>query len=308
MLMLRKTHISVCIVLGLCTSAFGQVKLERKYTEGATYTAESTSRIEQKLTIAGMETDTSVDTRTVVKATVGKRDVAGMLKIQEKIESLNINMGIMGQTYSFDSSSPDVKGSSPFEMLRDVHKALSKRMTSTVLDKQNRVHAIESDQDVLSSLPPEVQAIAKSQVDPEYLKKAANQELDSLPTEAVSKGDSWQRTEQANFGAGQIMTFQVKYTYEGTVEKDGKQLDKVTTKTLSVDFSLQDSPLPLQLKGSDLKAAESEGVILFDRQLGRVVESNSSIRITGDIMFAVNNMDLPSQLDLKMQSSTMLKK
>jgi hypothetical protein len=264
--MLHKTLVSACLVLGLSTAAFGQVKLERKYHEGTNYTAESTSRIEQKLTIVGMETDTAADTRTAVKATVGKRDVAGMLKIQEKIDSMQINMVVMGQNYSFDSASPDTKGTSQLEILRDVHKALAKRMTTTVLDKTNRVYAIENDQDVLSGLPPELQALVKSQLDPENIKKAANQELDSLPTEPVSKGDSWQRTESANFGAGQVMTFQTKYTYEGTVEKAGKTLDKITTKTLSVDFSLQDSPLPFTVKGSDLKATESEGVILFDRE------------------------------------------
>lgn len=306
--MLYKTLVSTCLVLGLSTVAIGQVKLERKYLEGSTYTAETTNRIEQKLTIAGMETDTSSDTRTTVKATVGKRDVAGMLKIQEKVDSLQINTVIMGQNYSFDSASPDTKGSSPLEILRDVHKALSKRTTTTVLDKQNRVYAIESDQDVLSGLPPEIQALAKSQVDPENLKKAANQELDSLPSEPVSKGDSWQRTQSANFGAGQIMTFQTKYTYEGTVEKGGKTLDRITSATLSVAFSLQDSPLPFQLKGSELKATESEGVILFDREVGQVVETSSSLRIEGDITFVVNNMDLPSKLDLKIQIGVIVKR
>jgi hypothetical protein len=306
--MLHKTLVSTCLVLGLSTVAFGQVKLERKYHDGSTYTAETTSRVEQKLTIAGMETDTSSDTRTTVKATVGKRDVAGMLKIQEKIDSLQINTVVMGQNYSFDSASPDTKGSSPLEILRDVHKALCKRMTTTVLDKMNRVYAIESDGDVLSGLAPEIQALVKGQVDPENLKKAANQELDSLPTEPVSKGDSWQRTESANFGAGQVMTFQTKYTYEGTVEKGGKTLDKITVKTLSVEFSLQDSPLPFQVKGSDLKATESEGVILFDRALGQVVETSSATRIVGDLTFVVNNMDLPSKLDLKMQSGVIVKR
>lgn len=307
--MLHKTLVSACLVLGLSTAAFGQVKLERKYHEGSSHSAESTSHIEQKLTIAGMETDTSADTRTTVKATVGKRDVAGMLKIQEKIDSLQINTVVMGQNYSFDSASPDTKGSSPLEILRDVHKALAKRTTTTVLDKQNRVYAIENDQDVLSGLPPEIQELAKDQLDPENLKKAANQELDSLPTEPVSKGDSWQRTESANFGAGQIMTFQNKYTYEGTVEKGGKTLDKITSKTLSVDFSVGPPlSLKLQLKGSDLKATESEGVILFDREVGQVVETSSSIRIEGDITFAINNMDLPSKLDLKMQSGVVVKR
>ena len=75
-----------------------------------------------------------------------------------------------------------------------------------------------------------------------------------------------------------------------------------------MDYSLQDSPLPLTVKSSELKAAESEGVVLFDRDLGQVVESTGSIRITGDITFTVNNMDLPSKLDLKMQSNVARKK
>jgi surface antigen len=306
--MLHKTIISTCIVLGLNALAFGQVKFERKYEEDSRFAAESTSHVEQKLTIAGMEQDTSSDSRSVVQATVGKRDVGGMLKIQQKPESMQINMTVMGQNYSFDSNSPDTKGTSALEILRDVHKALAKRMTTTVLDKENRVYAIESDQDVLSGVPAELQPLIKGQLDPENLKKAANQEIDTLPTEPVNKGDSWQRAQSANLGAGQVMTFQNKFTYEGTVEKNGKTLDKIVLKTLSVDFALQDSPLPLKLKGSELKATESEGTILFDREIGQVVETTNSIRIEGEITFAINDMDLPAKLDLKMQSGVVVKR
>jgi len=306
--MIRKLLLSSCFVLGIATVSFGQVKLERKMHEGATYTSEITSRIDQKLAIGGMDTETAAETRTVASSSVGKRDVAGMLKVQEKIESMNITMSANGQSYTFDSSAPDNKGGSVLEMLRDVHKALSKRTSTIVYDKENRVYAIESDQDVLSSVPPELQAIVKGQLDPESLKKAANQELDQLPKEPVNNGDSWQRSETANFSAGQFMTFQTKYTYEGTIEKDGRKLEKIKSKVLSLEFYLQDSPLPLQLKGSDLKAEESDGTILFDRERGQIVESNSSIRIVGDINFTLNGMDLPAKLDLKMQSGHVLKR
>jgi hypothetical protein len=306
--MIRKLLLSSCFVLGMATVSFGQVKLERKIHEGASYASEANTRIEQKLAIAGMDTETNVETRTTARSTVGKRDVAGMIKVQEKIESLNITMNANGMDYSFDSSAPDNKGNSVLEMLRDVHKALSKRTSTITYDKENRIYAIESDQDVLNSLPPEYQAIVKDQLDPEYLKKAANQELDQLPKEPVNKGDSWQRSEIANFGAGQIMTFQTKYTYEGTIEKDGRKLEKITSKVLSLEFSLQNSPLPLQVKGSDLKAQETEGTLLFDRELGQVVESKSSIRIVGDINFELNGMDLPSKLDLKMESGHTIKR
>jgi hypothetical protein len=306
--MIRTLLVSASIVFGIATSSQAQVKLQRKMVEGATTTVETTNRVEQKLTIAGMDTETNSDTRAVSKVTTGKRDVAGMIKAQEKIESLNVSLNVMGQNYSFDSTSPDVKGSSMLEVLRDLHKALSKRTTTIVYGKDGRIHAIESDQDLLNSLPPELQANVKSQLDPEFLKKIANQELDQLPSDPVNVGDSWQRTEMVNFGAGQVMTFQKKYTYQGTVDKDGKKLDKITVKALSVDFALQDSPLPLQLKGSDLKADQTEGTILFNRDAGYVVEAQSAIRITGDIMFAINGMDLPSQIDLKLNASTVVKR
>ena len=306
--MLRKTIVSACLVLGLSTASFAQVKLERKYHEGTTESAEATSKLEQKLSIAGMDTETNVETRSTIKATVGKRDAGGLLRVQGKIESLQITMGVQGMSYFFDSANPDNKGGSALEVLRDIHKALAQQTTTTIFDKDNKIYAIESDQDVLSNLPEEIRKLVKSQLDPEYLKKAANQELEQLPSGPVNKGDSWQRTEIVNFGAGQIMTFQTKYTYEGTVEKDGRTLDKITSKTLSVDYSLQDSPLPLTVKSSELKAAESESVVLFDRDLGQVVESTASIRITGDITFSVNNKDLPSKLDLKMQSNVARKR
>lgn len=305
--MFRRTLVWTCVVLASSTTAFGQVKLEHKHREGI-YIVETTNRIEQKLTIAGMETDTSSDTRSTVRSTVGKRDVGGLVKVQGKIESLQIALRVMGLEYNFDSAAPDNKGGSPLEILRDLHKLLVERTTTTTFDKDNNIFSIESDQDLLSKLPAQVAALAKSQLDPEYLKQAAKQELDRLPTEPVNKGDSWQRTEIANFGAGQVMTFQTQYTYEGTVDKDGKTLDKITSKTLSVDFSLQpDAALPLKLKGSELKAAESDGVLLFDRARGQVVENTESVRITGTIAFEANGMDLPSVLDLKMQSSAIVK-
>ena len=109
------------------------------------------------------------------------------------------------------------------------------------------------------------------------------------------------------FGAGQVMDFKTEYTYDGTAEKDGKTFDKITSKNLSVTFALENSPLPFSLKSADLKSPDSEGVILFDRERGQVVESLSKVRVTGDIIFSLNGKDLPAKLDLKMQSTTVVK-
>ncbi len=306
--MFRTALVAGGLVASLTAVGFGQVTLERKFQEGTSYTTESTERTEQKLTIVGMDVDTSSDTKSTTKATVGKRDAEGKLRVQEKIESMTVSMAIMGQNYNFDSANPENKGESPLEILRDVHKALLKRTTTHVYDKFDRVAAVETDVDILNALPAEVQNLAKGQADPERLKAAANEELEQLKSDPLKQGDTWQRTKTNDFGAGQVMTFQNEYTYAGPVEKDGRKLDKVTWKVLSVNFAFENSPLPIALKSSELKAPESEGVILFDRERGQVAETSTSLRITGELTFTANGMDLPSKLDLKMQTTTIVKR
>ncbi len=305
--MLRHALVSTCLVLGLTSLSFGQVKLERKVRNETSHTAETYSRIDQVLTIVGMDMETNVESRTTVKSTAGKRDEAGLIQVKEKIESLQVTINNQAGNYFFDSANPDNKGTSDTEAVRDIHKALMRRVSTTTYDKQNKIVSIQSENDVLSTLPVELQNLVKSQLDPENLKKAANEQLDQLPSEPVSKGDSWQRTSNASFGAGQFMEFQTKLTYEGTVEKDGRKLEKITAKALSVNYYLKDSPLQLVVKSNNLKATETDSVILFDRELGQVVETKSSTHIAGDIVFEVNGMELPSKLDLKMQYSVLVK-
>jgi hypothetical protein len=294
----------------LCTAKHSTGKLTfglSQYKEEQSQTVDSTFQIERKLEFAGMEIETNINIRSAVKAAAGKRDVGGLLQVQEGFESLQISISGRGEDYSFDSTAPDNKGTSRFEGMRDLHKVLARRTTTTVFDKDNQIYAIHNDQDILSMIPSELQILIKSQLDPEHVKRVANEELERLPSEPVSKGDSWQRTHSANFGPVQVMVFgamtlQSRYTYEGTIEKDGRTLDKISSKMLSVDFSA-DEPLSLKLtlKGSDLKAVESDNIILFDRALGQVVESSTSLRIVGDIAFAEkdSNTDLPAKLDLK---------
>jgi hypothetical protein len=307
MMLLRKnlwTLLTVCLVTGTTALASAQVKFERKFKEGSTHSVDITSRIEQKLTIANMETETESDTRTSVKVTIGKRDESGNLRVEEKIESLQINSKVQGTDYVFDSANPDKAGGGALEMLRPVHKALSRRTTITSYGKDNKISQIAFDQDVLNDLSDDLRKLVKGQLDPDALKKAANEELERLPAEPVKKGDSWERITNANLGAGQIMRIATRYTYDGEIEKDGKKLEKIVTKVLSTDFSLEaDSPLPLTVKGSDLKPAESKGELLFDRELGQVISSTSSVQIVGDITFVINNMELPSKLDLKIETS-----
>jgi hypothetical protein len=296
-------------ILGLltacCSPALAQVKLEHKLAESKTTRSEVTSRTTQKLTIAGMEIDTESDARTTVKVTTGKRDDGGHLKAQTKVEGLQLTVKVQGTDYVFDSSNPDNAGGSALEILRPLHKAILQRVTTSTHDKDNKIVQIEFDQDPLNGLSDDSRKLFKSQFDVENIKATANQELDRISSEPVKTGDSWERTSKLNLEGGQTMTMTTRYTYLGETEKNGRKLDKIETKVLSVDYGLAaDSSLPLMLKSSDLKTSDSKGELLFDREAGEIVYSSSTLHITGDILFAANNVDLPAKLDLKIESSS----
>src|SRR5437868_1836686 len=149
---LRKIVLTFSLLVALSVPAMAQVKFERKFQEGSTRSTEQVTRVEQKLTIAGMETETESDSRVSVKVTVGKRDDSGNIRVQEKIENMMISTKVQGNEYLFDSSNPDKASGSALEALRPLHKALSGRTTTTIYDKENKISQVEFDQDVLNGL------------------------------------------------------------------------------------------------------------------------------------------------------------
>src|SRR5262245_2721126 len=101
---LRQALAMLCVAGVWVTPVLAQVKLQRKVNEGSTQTIEASTRLEQKLSIAGMDTETESTTKTTVKSTVGKRDDAGQIRVQQKIESLQISAKVMGTEYVFEST------------------------------------------------------------------------------------------------------------------------------------------------------------------------------------------------------------
>ncbi|HLJ11040.1 MAG TPA: DUF6263 family protein [Planctomycetaceae bacterium] len=302
---LKKTIPTLWLVVAMSSLASAQVKFERKLPEGTTRKVETMTKIDQKMTIAGMDIDTDSSERSAMQITTGKRDASGNVRVQEKTESLMVSTKIQGTEYEFDSANPENTGASAFEFLRPVHKALAKRVTTTVYDKDNKITQIEFDQDPLNGLDEMARNLVKDQLDPEKIKNAANQDLQMFPTEAVNKGDSWERTAKRNLGAGQVMTVATRYTYEGETEKNGKKYDKIVSKVLSVDLTVEETAAPMfSIKSSDLKPSDSKGELLYDRKLGEVVYTTSMVQITGDLVLVINGMDLDTKLELKMETST----
>lgn len=303
--MFRAIVASVVVALCAVSPALAQTTFERKYAEDSKSITHSESKTSQILTLAGMDIETKSTQFVVVSTNIGKRLPDGTLKIESKIDTLQADLALPGGTsLAFDSGNPAKKADNVLlEPVLDAFRAAAKAHWITTLDKANQIKSLENKVNVVDT----VDVQFKKDFDPEIRKKAAIQELAKFPDKPVKKGDTWDRTTEANIGSGQSLTFQTRYEYLGTVEKGGKTLDKIgvtaTTVTYAVDPNV---PSPAKVIESELKITSSEGQILWDRERGAAQETSSKARIQGTMKLSINGTELAGKLDLTLESKTTL--
>lgn len=307
--MLRSYLLSSLVgsILVMPSLALAQVKLEVKLPDDQKTMSTVKINTVQSLTLNGMAINSGSEQEMLISTLNGKRGPDGVLRQQQKIESLKAKLSLPGGVnLQYDSAKPDAPPpGTAFDVLLDLLKVNANSTWTVVRGLDNRVTAIEGREKVLEGLDEAKRAMLQKQLDPAYLRDMANKELDKLPSKPVQKGDTWEVTESLRLEQGQTMTFKLKYTYQGTVARNGQMLDQIDAQTQEVNYSIDaDAPLPLKVASSDLKPTTLEGVLYFDREQGRVAESRSSIQIKGTINFEANGQPLPAQLDLTLSTST----
>ena len=289
--------------LTLCSSeGFAQVKLELKFPPGSTQAYESDNKVQQTLTLAGMDIETKANTFVMISKSIGQRGDDGLLPVEEKVTVLQSEIGLPGGTsLQFDSANLDKKADNPLlEPLLERFRVTFKYPATSILDAQNNLKEIKFPAGVAES----VNEANKSLFDPVRRKKAADEARGFLPDGPVKKGDTWERSSEADFGSGQIMAFRTNYTYDGTIEQDGQTFDKISAKVFEASFSIDQTNTMVKVSKSDLKVAESEVTILFDREHGAVQQRRSKLRIQGPMTLVINGTELDGKVDLTMEEKT----
>jgi hypothetical protein len=311
--MIRRTLATMALAGALSPAAMAQVKLEYKPAEGTTLRHKTVAKVQQVLSIAGMDIATGSETDLVTTSANGKRKDDGTLPIEITIGTIRSKIKIQDQEFSVDSDDKDPKIDFPgLAFLGDVIKATRGASYTVVLDAKNNVKFVEGTEKNLAKvgdLAPQAAAELKSQFDADRIKREFEQEHGNLPDGLVREGEPWERTETKDISGGQSLTLKKRYEYKGTVTKDGKTLDKIDVKAIEVSYKMDpNAEGPAKVTKSDLKVASSDGTILFDREAGATVEHAEKYRLTGDmtLVIKINNEDkeFPSKLDLTLDSTT----
>jgi len=308
--MIRSFSLATLLVLalGFANHAPAQVTLKHNFPDGRTSTLEAVVKTAQTLNLAGKEIVTGSEQELTIAATNGQRAADGMLVVTNKITALKAELTLPGDTkLSFDSAKPDADPpGTQFDSLLDVFKATAKSTWEAVMNQENRVVTIKGRDAAYADLSETVRDAMKAQLDPEYLKTAANDELNKLPSQPVSPGDSWERTNTVRLDSGQRLTFTIKYTYEGSVQQGAKKLEKISSQVTKVDYTAE-AGSPLKVVEADLKVAESTGELLFDPAYGQFASQQSKVQVKGTLKLEVAGMEFAGDLDLTMENSSKLK-
>jgi hypothetical protein len=297
------------LAMAAAPAARAQVKLEYKFPEGKTLTYKTTMKMNQTMTLMGMEIPTEVDQTVVASEVIGKRAGDATLPVQHKIESMRNELSLPGGIQiSYDTKDPDAKiDNEQLKFLEDIFKLAGSIAYTVVLDAKNQVKAVEGTEKLLEQadkLNEMVRDSMRSALSAEKLKAKFEQSHGNLPDVLARPGEPWERTEILDTGSGQDFQMRKKYEYAGTEKKGDKTFDKITAKTIEV--KLKDDPnsqAPAKVTKSDLKVESSEGTILFDREAGCIVEARGKLHIKGSMTLSAGGQEIPGELDITMQTT-----
>ena len=304
-------NLAYALVVSL-EAAEASVKLKAIFHEGTTLKYKTTTRARQELSFMGVQVESTKNESRRWSRSIGKRRDDTTLPIEEKVESLRVDYILQGGIkLTLDSEHPEIKfDNARFAFLSDVFK-LEKALTYVVvLDKGNKVKAIEGTQYLRKASErlkdPITRAEFREQMSDDRLKVRFEQEIHRLPEVVPPKGEPWERSEVLEIN-GQRFTIRRKYEYRGTENKGGKVLEKIGSHVLDVKYDQGSrSELPLKVIKSDLKIESSEGTILLDRDDRYVVSMSDRIKIKGEVGYSGAGVEQTGEFNLTFSTSTEL--
>lgn len=299
--MLRLAFFALTVFSFASPPASAQVSLKLKLDQPAEYVVETATAVDQTLSLAGMDLETAANSTERKRLFLGKRDGEGNSLLRVKTERVQSSLSLPGGLkLDFDSESDEEPNTDPrLAPLVTLLRASANVDVTLAIDENGKVQSITGLEKLLEAIPPELKSALGDQVSKKSAIRNVQQEIDVWPKDPVKPGDFWERSIVFDAGSGQLLTFKRRYEYTGTVEEGGKTLDKITVTDTGIDFTIaENSPLPLELKDSDLEIEASEGEILFDRQLGRDVKNHYKTEVAGSLTFVANGQEIPAELDL----------
>lgn len=248
-----------------------QTRLAYRFKAGDKLDYEMDQKMKMVMTVNGMDIDMKIDQLIEKKWEVQKVDEKGTARVRVRFG--RVKLGIEGFTGIIEVDSADDKElKDPMGMvLSQVVKALAAIDASLTIDPTGKVSDVTFAEGAFKRLK-EIKGLdtgGLSDLTSEAGLKAMMEGGMVFPGGEFAKGRSWSQKQDIEMPFGKLRT-DTKYTYEGSVERDGRRLEEIALKPETKLEPKADAPLQIKMK-----AGESKGKILFDNRLGRLIEQTT---------------------------------
>ncbi len=278
------------IVGGLAAPAAGQVTLEWKFNQGDTFLLESVSSFKQTLTTQGKESKQDFEMIAVLGFTVKERNDNGVV-LEQRIEHLSAKSGGTGVT--------DEK----------VVKQLIGATFTITLSPKMEITKFEGYDQLIKRLAGDetVQQTIKAVLTEDAMKKSVREALAFLPGKPVEKGAKWEVKSEEPLGPLGTLTRTIQYTYAGPDKFEGKEAHKITF-TGSVTYAVPkaDATAPIQIAKGKIEADGLKGTIFFDAAAGRLLASETQMRLKGDLTLTISGTTIETKMQQELTNKTRL--
>ena len=286
-------------LMAFVPAAFSQVTLEIKHHEKTTVKTRLIQKALNTTHIAGQEASGKMGVVMIRESVTGARAADGTLRAKTTAKTLTFKFEEGGNVLlDFDSADPNRKAPIvQFEPFNELLRIFLKHPVIEVFNKDGSVKTVEFPDDAGRDLPEPFNKMLKSASVNAFVDLKQQQEM--LPDKAVSKGDTWTRNQKVDFGGLKEMSLRIDFQYEGTVKKDGRELDRISGKITDVAYVGEDwREGPGLVKNAELKPAKSSVEVLFDRKLGRFVEMKMLVQVKGELTLEAGDKEFPAKVDI----------
>ena len=240
------------------------VLLASRWIPSKSYLFRQITDTEMDLPLAGAggsSTEMSMDVRVDVK----KVDGSSNKNIKIGFDKVKMSMQMAGQNMVYDSENPDNQN----PLLKTALSSLNDQTYDATFDENNKILSFEGEDDGAGN-GIGIGAMGKAEIE-----NMIQQLKDfGFPETVVQPNASWQSKQDFKMQQIGEMKMTIDYIYKGPVESSGKKL-------AAIDFEGK-----AETNGEGLvsfKDSKMNGTLLFDPQLGMLIESETKMKMTMSI-------------------------
>lgn len=267
-------------LLGLTTSlvvADEGVALKWKFKQGQTWLYSTSQDTKMNVKQGLVAQEVLMKQTSDVRWTVESIDEDGNAHITLTMERVRSESGPAEDTVVFDSEDdklPEGADEASFEAVR----AGLDQPIYLVLDSHGKVIDVRLSDEFAQKIKqsPQYGQLA-ALYSRDNLKQMVSVNTIELPAEPLAKGATWEQQSMLMDPVAGKQKLSTTFRYDGVEEHDGRRLDKISS-TATV------SPADEQkLSALKVKDQKMNGVVWFDRELGRIAEMRLSMKIASEL-------------------------